>query len=130
MDNSDSEHDKGKEKKHKKEHKSHSSDEKDKKKDPHREIAKYYSLKKELGRGAFSVVRLAVNRKTKEKVAIKIIEKKNIGKEFEKNLRMEVAILQRVHHPNIIEFMEVLESSDYIYFVMELITGGELFDRI
>jgi len=75
-------------------------------------------------------VRLGVNKKTKEEVAIKIIDRKNVGKDYEKNLRMEMEILKKVHHPNIIELQEMVEAGDKLYFVMELVTGGELFDRI
>jgi len=93
-------------------------------------LAQKYELKKELGRGAFSVVELAVNKKTKEKVAIKVIDRANVGKDYEKNLLMEMEILQRVHHPNIIQLHEMIEEDNKIYFAMELVTGGELFDRI
>jgi len=89
-----------------------------------------YELKKELGRGAFSVVKLGVNRKTKERVAIKIIDRNDVGKDYEKNLRMEMEILSKVHHPNIISLHELVEAENKLYFVMELVTGGELFDRI
>jgi len=93
-------------------------------------INQKYEVKKEIGRGAFSVVKLGVNKKTKEKIAIKIIDRSNVGKDYEKNLRMEMEILQRVHHPNIIQLHEMIEEDNKIYFVMELVTGGELFDRI
>jgi len=93
-------------------------------------ITKNYEIKQELGRGAFSVVKLGISKKTKDKVAIKIIDKKNVGKDYEKNLKMEMAILQKVHHPNIIALIEMSDTEDKLYFVMELVTGGELFDRI
>jgi len=89
-----------------------------------------YELKKELGRGAFSVVRLGINKKTKDKFAIKIIERNDVGEAFEKNLKMETDILRRVDHPNIIKLEEMIEAENKLYFVMELVTGGELFDRI
>jgi len=56
--------------------------------------------------------------------------KKNVGKDYEKNLKMETAILQKVHHPNIIELKELVDTKDYLYLIMELVTGGELFDKI
>jgi calcium/calmodulin-dependent protein kinase I len=43
---------------------------------------------------------------------------------------MEIAILKKVKHDNIISLLEMFECGDKIYFVMELVTGGELFDRI
>lgn len=75
-------------------------------------------------------MKLGVNKKTKEKVAIKVIDRSNVGKDYEKNLLMEMEILQRVHHPNIIQLHEMIEEDNKIYFAMELVTGGELFDRI
>jgi len=93
-------------------------------------LTKKYDIKQELGRGAFSVVKLGIVKKTKEKVAVKIIDKKNVGKDYEKNLKMEMAILQKVHHPNIIALKEMIDTDDKLYFVMESVTGGELFDRI
>jgi len=94
------------------------------------ELTKKYEVGAELGRGAFSVVKVGINKKTKEKVAIKIIDRNDVGKDYEKNLRMEMDILRRVDHPNIIALHEMVEAGNKLYFVMELVTGGELFDRI
>jgi len=96
----------------------------------HADLTSKYDVSSELGRGAFSVVKLGTSKKTKEKVAIKIIDKKNVGKDYEKNLRMEMEILQKISHPGIIQLKEIVDTKDKIYFVMELVTGGELFDRI
>jgi len=93
-------------------------------------LTKKYDVAQELGRGAFSVVKLGINKKTKERVAIKIIDRNDVGKDYEKNLKMEMDILKRVDHPNIIALHEMLEADNKLYFVMELVTGGELFDRI
>ncbi|MFN3504500.1 MAG: protein kinase domain-containing protein, partial [Allorhizobium sp.] len=45
-------------------------------------------------------------------------------------LRTEIAILKLVRHPHIVKLVDVFESRQHIYIVMELLRGGELFDRI
>ncbi|KAL2914707.1 hypothetical protein HK105_205847 [Polyrhizophydium stewartii] len=88
-----------------------------------------YDLQHTIGTGAFSEVKLAVERATGQKFAIKIIDKlKCKGKES--MIETEVNILKRVRHPNIIQLYEMYEFSGKIYLVMELVTGGELFDEI
>jgi len=94
------------------------------------DIEKAYEFKNELGRGAFSIVYLGVNKSTGGKFAIKVINKKDLGKDYEKNLKMEVDILKKVNHPNIIALKELFDTPEKLYLVMELVTGGELFDKI
>lgn len=89
-----------------------------------------YEVKEELGRGAFSLVKLAVNRQTGQKFAVKIIEKKNVEGAYQKNLQNETEILQRVNHPGIVKLVELFDTDEFLFLVMELTTGGELFDRI
>jgi len=45
-------------------------------------------------------------------------------------LQTEVDILTQVEHPHIIYLKEVFDTPDTLYLVMELILGGELFDKI
>jgi len=94
------------------------------------DIEKLYELKTELGRGAFSIVYLATHKPTGSQHAVKVINKKDLGKDYEKNLKMEVDILKKVNHPNIIALKELFDTPDKLYLVMELVTGGELFDKI
>jgi len=94
------------------------------------DIDKMYEFKTELGRGAFSIVYVATQRATGVQYAVKVINKKDLGKDYEKNLKMEVDILKKVNHPNIIALKELFDTPDKLYLVMELVTGGELFDKI
>jgi len=89
-----------------------------------------YSLKEEIGSGAFSAVRLAVSKATGERYAVKCIKRKDLPKEDEVSLMEEVSILKRLDHPNIIKLYEFFQEHDYYYLVTELMEGGELFDRI
>jgi len=94
-------------------------------------ITDVYDIKDEIGKGAFSVVKMAINKKTGEKVAVKIIDKKAANSDQdEKRLKTEVEILKRVNHPNIVCLKDMFETKENLYLVMELVTGGELFDKI
>eukprot|EP01096_Ripella_sp_DP13-Kostka_P002152 TRINITY_DN1287_c0_g3_i2.p1 TRINITY_DN1287_c0_g3~~TRINITY_DN1287_c0_g3_i2.p1 ORF type:complete len:431 (+),score=254.34 TRINITY_DN1287_c0_g3_i2:61-1353(+) len=92
-------------------------------------FAQKYEKGPELGRGAFSVVYEATSRRSNRKYAVKIIEKKNVGQDMVR-LRTEIEILKRVQHPNIIRLKEIIEDSDTLYIITEMVTGGELFDKI
>jgi serine/threonine protein kinase len=65
-------------------------------------------------------VYLAIHKSTKKENAIKVINKKDLGKDYEKNLKMEVDILKKVNHPNIIALKELFDTPDKLYLVMEL----------
>jgi serine/threonine protein kinase len=45
-------------------------------------------------------------------------------------IKLEIGILQRLRHPNIVNLYEVMASKDKIYLVMEFVSGGELYDRV
>ncbi len=45
-------------------------------------------------------------------------------------LQNEIEILMHIDHPNIVKLTDVFEDSDHYYLVMELMTGGELFDTL
>ncbi|CAL4249214.1 unnamed protein product, partial [Meganyctiphanes norvegica] len=89
-------------------------------------ITAKYDIKALIGTGTFSKVVRVENRLTKQPYAIKIIESKEGKEAFE----AELAILRRVKCSYIIQLIEVFESVDKIYMVMELATGGDLFDKI
>jgi len=94
-------------------------------------ITDFYDLKEDLGKGAFSVVKLAINKKTQEKVAVKIIDKKAASSPADdKRLQTEVEILKKVKHPNMVCLKDMYDSPEKLYLIMELVTGGELFDKI
>lgn len=92
-------------------------------------IEDYYLFGENIGSGTFSVVRRGKNKKTGEIVAIKIIDKKAVGDKTEM-IQTEIDILRRVRHPYIIGMKEMFETPTTIYLVMEMVTGGELFDKI
>eukprot|EP01079_Euglenida_sp_SAG-EU17-18_P007803 gene7803-1398_t len=91
-----------------------------------------YELGKTLGKGKFSKVVYGVDVNTKQDYAVKIIEKSALladGK-WEAALRREVGIMKKLRHRNIVSLTDVLQTKTKYLLVMELITGGELFDHI
>ncbi|KAM6235751.1 calcium/calmodulin-dependent protein kinase type IV-like [Porphyrio hochstetteri] len=94
----------------------------------HRETAleDFYVVGPELGRGATSVVYSCEEKRTGTPYAAKIL-KKTIDKKI---VRTEIGVLLRLSHPNIIKLKEIFETPSEIALVLELVTGGELFDRI
>ncbi|KAG5682031.1 hypothetical protein PVAND_011423 [Polypedilum vanderplanki] len=108
-----------------------------------------YHLRQVLGNGAFSEVRLGESKENPGQLfAIKIIDKKAL-KGKEDSLENEIKVLRRfsamnandndndnnietkrLTHPNIVQLLETYEDKTKVYLVMELVTGGELFDRI
>ena len=90
-----------------------------------------YKLGEKLGEGTFGTVYLATHKLTKQKVAIKIIEKKKLRKEIDKiRLEREITILKKLHHSNIINLYSTIETNSQIYLIQEYASGKELFDYI
>ncbi len=87
-----------------------------------------YEIIKEIGSGGFSRCLLVKNKTTGVLFACKELAKKNVS-DYE-GLMREVNLMIKLDHPNIIKLYEYYETEKSIYLVMELCTGGELFDRI
>ena len=92
-------------------------------------IENHYTIGKVLGKGHFSVVHLGVHKQSKEKFAIKIVEKKRIDAREKMALRNEIAIMKLVNHPCIISMEDVYEDKKCIYMVMTLVQYGDFFGR-
>lgn len=99
---------------------------------PVSDVTKFYDLDKELGRGQFGVTYLCTERATGRKFACKSISKwKLVGEAAIGDVRREVMILQHLSgQPNVVEFKGAFEDEQRVCLVMELCSGGELFDRI
>uniref|UniRef100_A0A8C8SXA4 non-specific serine/threonine protein kinase n=1 Tax=Pelusios castaneus TaxID=367368 RepID=A0A8C8SXA4_9SAUR len=96
---------------------------------PIEEIGSIYDIQEKLGAGAFSEVFLAQERGSQRLVALKCIPKKALqGKEVA--VENEIAVLRKIKHDNIVALEDVYETPTHLYLAMQLVTGGELFDRI
>ena len=105
------------------------------------DVNEKYALGRRLGSGNFAKVVLGTCKselpqwklKVGDQVAIKVVKKPMSGHAMAERvamLRAEVDILRSIRHPNIVQLFEVYETTTKLYLVMELLTGGELFDRI
>ncbi|ELT89101.1 hypothetical protein CAPTEDRAFT_228781 [Capitella teleta] len=94
-----------------------------------RELSLKYQIGQIIGEGNFATVKECIEKSRKKMFALKIIDKtKCKGKE--EMIDNEVQILRKVKHENVIGLMEEYESESCLYLVMEMITGGDLFDAI
>uniref|UniRef100_A0A3Q4B688 non-specific serine/threonine protein kinase n=1 Tax=Mola mola TaxID=94237 RepID=A0A3Q4B688_MOLML len=91
-----------------------------------------YLIGRKLGEGSFAKVREGLHALTGEKVAVKVIDKRKAKKDsyVTKNLRREGHIQQMIRHPNITQLLDILETENSYYLVMELCPGGNLMNRI
>ncbi|KAI0519782.1 hypothetical protein KFK09_007243 [Dendrobium nobile] len=94
-------------------------------------LMKKYELGRLLGQGTFAKVYHARNIKTSHSVAIKVIEKEKVFKAgLIEQIKREISVMRLVRHPNIVHLYEVMASKSKIYFVLEYVKGGELFNKI
>lgn len=89
-------------------------------------LSNFFEVESELGRGATSIVYRCKQKGTQKPYALKVL-KKTVDKKI---VRTEIGVLLRLSHPNIIKLKEIFETPMEISLVLELVTGGELFDRI
>ncbi|OZJ06237.1 hypothetical protein BZG36_00835 [Bifiguratus adelaidae] len=90
---------------------------------------RYRVTRKVLGVGSFAVVKECVEKSTNTPFALKVIMKKAVnGKEH--MLTTELNVLKWVHHPNIVSMHEIFETTEALYIVTDLASGGELFTQL
>jgi calcium/calmodulin-dependent protein kinase I len=88
-----------------------------------------WEVGKELGSGHFAKVKLATRVSDKQQAACKIIEKPKTQKKKDL-VANEHKVLTSIDHPYCVKCFDAFETDDRLYLFMELMEGGELFDRI
>ncbi|XP_018021470.1 maternal embryonic leucine zipper kinase [Hyalella azteca] len=88
-----------------------------------------YELHQTIGSGGFAKVKAATHLLTGQKVAIKIMDKKQLGDDLPR-IYQEIEAMKLLSHQHICRLYQVLETSSRIYMVLEYCPGGELFDYI
>ncbi|XP_028141265.1 myosin light chain kinase, smooth muscle [Diabrotica virgifera virgifera] len=103
---------------------------------PHREVQiqrgkdpkDFYTLEEEIGRGKFGTVY-----RCKEKSTGLCLAAKFIGcpkKEDRRNVEREIDIMRSLQHPRLIQIYDAFENGKIMTVILELIEGGELFERV
>ncbi|KAH9921488.1 Pkinase-domain-containing protein [Epithele typhae] len=108
----------------------------------------HYKLLEKMGDGAFSNVYKAIDLRSGQKIAVKVVRKyelsasqageKHLNREFKKkprvteraNILKEVQIMRGINHPSIVKLQAFFESPEHYFLVLELMEGGELFHQI
>ncbi|OAJ36269.1 hypothetical protein BDEG_20461 [Batrachochytrium dendrobatidis JEL423] len=67
-----------------------------------------FSFGSEVGRGSFATVYKAVHLPTSTTVAIKSVSRAKLNRKLAENLETEIRILQGIHHPNIVQLLDIL----------------------
>jgi calcium-dependent protein kinase len=92
------------------------------------QIESDYTIGEIVGSGAFATVRKVIHKETNQPRALKIIKKN--PKQDSSRMYLEVDILKKLIHPNIMQIYEFYEDKRNFYIITEFCEGGELFDKI
>eukprot|EP01071_Lankesteria_metandrocarpae_P003243 Lankesteria_metandrocarpae@DN2841_c0_g1_i1.p1 len=84
-----------------------------------------------IGRGTFGTVKLVKHKPTSTRYALKCVSRKSVIQlNQQEHIRLEREILAENDHPMIVKLVRTFKDRDYLYFLTELVTGGELYDAI
>ncbi|MCA9054156.1 MAG: serine/threonine protein kinase [Planctomycetaceae bacterium] len=90
-----------------------------------------YKISKTLGRGGMGAVYLGTDERTGESVAVKVLTPALVEHEtFRERFKAEIASLEKLRHPNIVQLFGYGEQDQYLYYAMELVDGTSLQDEL
>lgn len=94
-------------------------------------IIGHYQLKRTLGKGNFSTVKLAQHRITQHSVAIKIVKISILSEDNLMKINREIDVLKKIgKHANIVRLYQVIKTKRYFMLVTEYCPNGELYDYL
>ncbi|XP_027880032.1 myosin light chain kinase, smooth muscle isoform X1 [Xiphophorus couchianus] len=91
-------------------------------------VKELYDVEERLGTGKFGQVFKLLEKSTKKVWAGKFI--KAYSAKDKENVRQEISIMNSLHHPKLVQCVDAFEGKSDIVMVLEMISGGELFERI
>lgn len=89
-----------------------------------------YSVGESLGSGSSAEVRIATDRKTGLKVAVKSFKKKSLTEILETRIRKEYALMKHMNHKNLVQLIDVVENPEEIVIIMEYASRGDLHNHL
>ncbi len=89
-------------------------------------------LGKKLGEGAYAVVHTALNKKTNDRLAMKIYDKEKIlsNASRKRSVTREINLLKKLDHPNIVKLYESIDTRKSLNLVMEHVEGTSLYEYV
>jgi calcium-dependent protein kinase len=84
-----------------------------------------YDIKERVGGGAFGTVYRCIHLATKAERTVKVIKKINLLNNRMK-VRMEIDIIRKLDHPNVIKMYEAFEYDQTLYLILDYCRGGTL----
>ncbi|KAK2822629.1 hypothetical protein Q5P01_022694 [Channa striata] len=96
------------------------------------DVELYYEMGEELGSGQFAIVRKCKEKSKGVEYAAKFIKKRRLSSSrrgvSREEIEREVNILREIQHSNIITLHDIFENKTDVILILELVSGGELFD--
>ena len=90
-----------------------------------------YDIQQTLGMGAYATVKLAKNKSSGKFCTVKIFKKEEIIRlKQTEHIHNELKILSFLDHSFIVKTDGFAQDERYLYIVMELVNGGELFTEL
>lgn len=87
-----------------------------------------YQIIRLLGTGAYAQVKLAQNKETKQRVAIKIYPKYKLNDSSKRNaVKREITCMKKLNHPYVCKLYDNFESSKEVYLIQEYVSGISLY---
>ena len=94
------------------------------------DVLKYYKPIEPIGQGSFGKVFKVKQLSTGNIYAMKVVSKNCDFQDGNKNFLREISVLRKLDHPNILKIFEYFVNEKYYYFIMEYVSGGELYQQI
>jgi len=90
-----------------------------------------YTIGEELGKGAYATVYKCTNKESGEISAVKVVDKSKAGPKDIDDVMHEVNMMKTVgFHAHVVQLKESFDTPKHMFLVLDLLSGGMLFDRI